>query len=155
MNPLGIALAGLVATSTMLAVMSVLHRLKWANADMVRAIGSLVTRSYEGSLIPGLIIHYSFGLFFAFIYAKLIGLAPVNTPAAIVIIATFTGLVHGVIVGLALEVMVATYHPVPQFRRAGFAVVIAHILGHITYGISLGIVYALYLKFHLTPHLPF
>src|SRR4051812_29166031 len=100
-----IASAGFLGTSTMLAVMSVLHRLKLANADMVRAIGSLYSRTYKGSLIPGLIIQYSFGLVFAFIYAKLIWFAPVVTPTSILILATFIGLVHGIIIGLALEVM--------------------------------------------------
>ena len=142
MNLLIIALAGLMGTSTMLAVMSVLHTLKLANADMVRAIGSLYTRSYKGSLVPGLVIHYTVGLIFAFIYSKLIWYAPVVTPSSIIIIATFAGFVHGVIVGLALEVMVAVYHPVPQFRKAGFAVVVAHIIGHVAYGLTLGIVFA-------------
>lgn len=155
MNLLIIAFAAIVGTSTMLAVMSVLHRLKLANADMVRAIGSLYTRSYEGSLLPGLIIQYSFGLIFGYVYAGLIGLSPVITPTSTVILALFAGLVHGIVVGLALEVMVAVYHPVEQFRKAGFAVVIAHIVGHIAYGFSLGIVFAYFLdSTHFLPLFP-
>ncbi|MEO5969884.1 MAG: hypothetical protein ABIQ95_08150 [Bdellovibrionia bacterium] len=145
MNLSIIALAGFVGTSTMLAVMSVLHTLKLANADMVRAIGSLYTRSIKGSLIPGLIIHYSVGLFFAFLYAKLLGILPITTVGSITIVSTFLGFVHGIIVGLALEVRVAVYHPVPEFKKVGFAVVVAHIVGHIAYGLSVGIVYAQFL----------
>lgn len=137
-----IPIAGFVGTSVMLIVMSIMHHLKLANADMVRAIGSIYTRTYEGSLLPGLIIHYTIGLFFAFIYAFIVQLSPVVTPSSTIILATFAGLAHGMIVGLSLQVMVAVYHPVEQFRKAGFAVVIAHIIGHTFYGLSVGLVYA-------------
>ncbi len=146
MNLFIVGCAGLVGTSIMLALMSVLHRLKLANADMVRAIGSLYTRTYADSVLPGLLIQYTFGVVFAYAYASLIRFSPVVTPSSTVILATFVGLVHGIVVGLALEVMVAVYHPVKQFRKAGFAVVVAHIVGHISYGLSLGIVYAAFLE---------
>jgi hypothetical protein len=137
-----ILLAALFGTSVMLSVMSALRQLKWADADMVRAIGSLVTKSYEGSLLPGLLIDYVGGIFFAFLYSKLIGYSPIITPASTIIICAFTGLVHGITLGLVLEVFVAEYHPVAQFKKAGFAVVGAYVIGHIAFGLCLGLIYS-------------
>lgn len=127
----------------MTGVMWLLHRMKWANADMVRAIGSIYTRSYELSLIPGLIIHYTVGLFFAFLYALLVGFAPLSTPGAVFILANAVGLVHGLTIGLLLEIVVAEHHPLQRFRRAGFQVVVAHIVGHLAYALTVGSVFAL------------
>jgi uncharacterized membrane protein YagU involved in acid resistance len=141
-----ISLAGFAGTSTMLMVMSILHQLKLANADMVRAIGSLYTRTFKGSLLPGLIIHYAFGLFFAYLYSLLVAFSPIVTPGSTIILSTFTGLVQGIVVGLALEVLVAVYHPVAEFKKAGFAVVIAHIIGHVAYGLTFGLVYSAFLE---------
>jgi hypothetical protein len=137
-----IALAGILATTVMIGVMSVVHYFKLANADMVRAIGSMYTRSYERSLVPGLIIHYFFGLFFAFAYAFLIGIAPVLTPGSTIVILSFAGFVHGLIVGLFLEIRVAEHHPLKQYRNVGLSVVVAHIVGHIFYGLSIGLFFA-------------
>src|SRR5436309_451054 len=125
----------------MQGMMSVVHRYKWANADMIRAVGSLFSLSYEEALAPGLFIHYTFGVFFAFVYAFIIGLAPVSSPTVAFFIATFCGMVHGVIVGLLLDVLVAEHHPLKQFRKAGMSVVLAHVFGHAFYGLTLGILF--------------
>lgn len=127
----------------MIGVMEIIHRLKWANADMVRAIGSLYTRSYEMSLKPGLLIHYSAGLSFAFLYSILIGIAPVNTGGGIIIISMLAGLVHGIVVSLLLAVLVAEHHPLREFRNASLGVVLSHVAGHVFYGAALGTFFAL------------
>src|SRR5438874_1518438 len=112
MEVLWVLTAGLVGTSAMIALMTTIHHLKWANADMVRAIGSIYTRSYEDSFFPGLLLHYSVGVSLAFVYALIVGMAPVATPGAIVMVSTGLGLAHGVIVGLMLAAFVAENHPV-------------------------------------------
>lgn len=134
-----VALSGFLGTTAMIGIMALIHKLKWSNADMVRAIGSLYTRSHELSLVPGLLAHYSAGLLFAFGYAVICAFAPVRTPGSVVIISMMTGLVHGLTVGLLIEVVVAEHHPVEEFRTAGFPVVIAHLVGHIIYGTTIGI----------------
>lgn len=63
-----IIVAGMLATMAMCTLLELITRSRLTNADMVRAVGSLFTRSYEGSLIPGLIIQFSFGIVFAFLY---------------------------------------------------------------------------------------
>ena len=68
MFPLIVIAAGLVGTTMMTAVMWFIHRAGWANADMTRALGSLVTRRYENSLLPGIAMHFTAGCIFAIGY---------------------------------------------------------------------------------------
>ncbi|NIS09829.1 MAG: hypothetical protein GWO07_14000, partial [Candidatus Dadabacteria bacterium] len=49
--------SGIMATLMMIGIMELITRSKLANADMVRAIGSIFTKAYENSLTPGLIAH--------------------------------------------------------------------------------------------------
>ena len=50
--------------------------LNFANGDMVRAIGSAITRREENSLIPGLITHFFFGVVFTALYVFLLSMVP-------------------------------------------------------------------------------
>jgi len=138
-----IGCAGILGTTAMVAIMSLIHHMKWANADMVRAIGSVYTKSRDLSLFYGLMTHYSFGIFFAFAYSALFSVAPVISSGSIIIIGTLTGLVHGLMVGLLLSVVVAEHHPDAKFRRVGIDVALAHVVGHIAYGAALSVFIAM------------
>ncbi len=146
MNIFLLILAGFTSTTVMTSLMFLIHKLKWANVDMTRAIGSLYTHSYELSYPIGLMIHYSFGIFFAFIYAKLVDISPVLTPGSVLIITTFVGLVHGVTVGLLLQVVISEHHPLLQFRRTSLPIVLTHVIGHVAYGMTLGVIFAINLN---------
>jgi len=143
MSTIGLLLAGFVATTIMIAVMEVIHRLRLANADMVRAIGSLYTRSYEYSVVPGLVIHYTAGISFALLYGLLTSFAPVATTGGIVVLCMFAGLVHGIVFSLFLAILVAEHHPLAEFRRASLGVMLSHIAGHVFYGTALGFFFGL------------
>ena len=138
-----IFVAGLAGTSAMIGIMSLIHRMGWANADMIRAIGSIYTRSYELSFWPGLITHYCAGTVFALAYALLVGLAPVSSTDGIIFVGLGVGLFHGMVVGITLAVAVSEHHPVEQFRQAGLGVVLSHIVGHVFYGFAVGLVLGL------------
>ena len=56
MNFLIILAAGFIATGLMCLLLEFITKTRLANADMIRAIGSLYTGSYHNALIPGLII---------------------------------------------------------------------------------------------------
>jgi hypothetical protein len=60
--------AGLTGTVFMSLVMWFIHERGWANADMIRAVGSLVTRRYDNALLPGLLLHVLAGCIFAVVY---------------------------------------------------------------------------------------
>jgi hypothetical protein len=48
------------------------------------------------------------------------------------------GIFHGVVFSFLLVILVAEHHPLEQFREAGSEVAIAHLAGHIIYGLILG-----------------
>ncbi len=71
-------LAGVLGTGMMSLVMWLITRSGIANADMIGAIGSIFTRSYENAFTPGLIIHLAAGVVIAFFYVVLISLFSPN-----------------------------------------------------------------------------
>lgn len=131
-------LAGVVGTAAMSLFMSVVHRAGWANADMIRALGSCVTRSYENSLGPGLLMHFASGAAFAFPYALVLSGLGLPTVAGVLGAGALIGFVHGFAMSFLLVAAVSERHPVPRFRTAGFEVAAAHIAGHVAYGIGVG-----------------
>ena len=70
MELLRVLLVGIVATACMSLSLYLIHWSGFANGDMVRALGSWVTRRYEDSLRIGLLIHFSAGVAFALIYVQ-------------------------------------------------------------------------------------
>jgi hypothetical protein len=135
--------AGIVGTSGMSLAMWAITKSGMANAAMVRAIGSMFTKSYDESLKPGLIIHYISGILFAFLYVILISIFAPTSVAGVISIGAMIGLFHGVAFAFLLVIMVAEHHPLEQYRSAGFEVAIAHLAGHVIYGILVGLVVGL------------
>ena len=136
-------LAGIVGTSGMSLAMWLITKSGIANASMIRAIGSMFTKSYDDSFGPGLIIHFISGILFAFLYVILISIFAPTSLAAAIGTGAMIGVFHGVAFGFLLVVTVAEHHPLEQFRSAGFEVAIAHFVGHVIYGILVGLVVGL------------
>ncbi len=134
-------IAGLVGTSLMSVTMVGIHTLGWANADMIRGLGSLLTGSLEKALVPGLLIHLASGVvIFAIPYAAVLGAFGTSAPLTTVAIGAVMGLMHGLGMSLVLLSVVSRRHPLAEFREAGFEVAAAHIAGHVAYGIGVAIV---------------
>jgi len=141
MNPvIATIIAGLVGTAGMSIVLWAITRSGIANADMIRAIGSMFTRSYDKAFGPGLIVHFIVGIFVAFVYALLISLFSPLSIAAAIGAGALIGVFHGIAFGFILIVTVAEHHPLEQFRDAGLQVAVAHFVGHVVYGILVGAV---------------
>jgi uncharacterized membrane protein YagU involved in acid resistance len=132
--------AGMAGMAAMTLVMTVIHRAGWANADMIRALGSCFTRRYENALLPGLVIHVVSGVAFAFPYALVLSGVGLTNSLATAGLGALIGFVHGFAMSFILVAVVAEKHPLEQFRNAGFEVAAAHIVGHITYGVGVGAV---------------
>jgi hypothetical protein len=143
MFPLIVIAAGIVGTAFMTAVMWFIHRSGWANADMVRALGSLVTRRYEKSLGPGLALHFIAGCCFAVPYLLIVRSVGTDSFAEIVAVCVAIGVFHGAAMSFVLMALVAENHPVEKFQTAGVEVAAAHLAGHVAYGIGVGLVAAL------------
>ncbi len=133
-------ISGLLGAAGMSIVMSFIHSPKFANADMIRAIGSIYTRSLDNSFTPGLVIHFIIGALISFVYVGLITIMSPTSPIITTGIGGMIGLFHGVAVGFILVVAVAEYHPLKQFQEAGVEVAIAHLVGHVIYGVIVGAV---------------
>jgi hypothetical protein len=137
------AAAGLVA---MELAMWIITRRGWAKGNMVVAIGSLVTRTRENALFFGLVLHVIAAIFFATLYLlAMIHFQLTHFPAAFLAGVCF-GLIHGMVVTLALVWIVSEQHPLEEFQDAGLAVGVSHIAGHIAYGAAVGVIIGMTLK---------
>lgn len=134
--------AGIFSTFIMIVFLEIVTRTKLANADMVRAVGSIITRDYDKAFIPGLIIQFGFGIIFGFIYFGILTYFTSNINLNAIIMGGLMGLFHGIVVGFVGVITIAEHHPLEKFKKTGFTVAVAHLFGHIIYGISIGIIFS-------------
>ena len=135
-----IILSGILGTSGMSLVMWLITRSGLANADMIRAVGSIYKRSYENALLPGIIMHFTAGIIFAFLYVVFLSIFSLGSVGAYIGMGAMTGVFHGLVVSFLIVVLVAEHHPIEQFQKAGAEVAVAHLFGHIIYGLIVGAV---------------
>ena len=135
-----IVLAGLMATAAMSIVMNIITRAGMANADMIRAIGSIVTRQLEGAYFVGVVLHFFVGAVISIFYVGFISLIDPTSLIGSMGAGAMIGLFHGIAFGFILVAAVAEHHPIEQFREAGLEVALAHLAGHVIYGLVIGIV---------------
>ncbi len=139
------AVAGLCGVAVMTFFLRRARFLHLPETQMVRAIGSYVTKRADNALLPGSIAHAAAGIVFAYIYRYLLTTVPdygesVATP---IVVCSIMGLVHGLIVTLFLVIAVAQYHPVKQFQRLDPSDMAAHVIAHLTYGATVGVLLVL------------
>ncbi len=132
------ALAGITATIVMSAVMYFIHWREFAEADMIRALGSLVTRNEEDALFAGTAIHLVSGVIFAFLYVGVWSLFPLKGVQEFLLFGILGGTFHGFVVSFLLISVVAGRHPLERFQDAGIGVGVAHLIGHVAYGATVG-----------------
>lgn len=134
-------LVGIAATSLMTLTLYFFHWRGFANGDMVRALGSLITRKYENSLKPGLAIHLVSGVVFALIYVFVWSMFPDISSASVarhIQLGAFCGFAQGLVTSISLVVFVAEHHPLEQFRVTGINVAVVHLFAHVVYGATVG-----------------
>jgi hypothetical protein len=136
-------IAGIFGTASMTIFLQIISKTGVANADMVRALGSLFTKSLDSAFSVGIIIHSISGLFFAFLYTIVITALNIHGVPSCAGSGTLIGFIHGGIVSFLLVASVAERHPLPEFQKAGFSVAAAHWIAHIIYGFIVGIVIGL------------
>lgn len=142
-------MTGLAATTAMTSFLYIIHWTGFANGDMVRALGSAITRHEEKSLLPGMLVHFVAGILFAGLYLYILSFVPDmgGESAArfvrMVQLGAMLGFVQGLIVSFGLVIVVAEHHPVDRFREAGFRVALVHIVAHVIFGGVAGVMAAL------------
>src|SRR5580692_7377402 len=99
--------AGILGASAMEVVMWLITREGWAKANMIVAVGSLLTRSRENAFRTGMMLHaissFGFAMLYAFAMMKL-GLS--HLPTSFFVGIGF-GFIHGLVVSLMLVWVVA------------------------------------------------
>jgi hypothetical protein len=131
--------AGIIATGGMTLFLWLIDRTGVTSANMVRAVGSAVTRSYESSLLPGSIIHFSSGIIFAILYISVLRTLDFQSLMNQTVAGGIIGFAHGFAFSFVM-VILAEHHPVEKFQNAGFQVAIVHFFAHIIYGVLVGLV---------------
>ena len=134
--------AGIIATAGMTLLLWLIDKTGKVNANMVRALGSAITRSLETSLWPGIIIQLVSGVVFAYLYILALNVLQLREVASLVIAGGVIGFAHGFAFSFIM-VILAEHHPVERFQSASFQVAIVHFFAHIIYGVIVGLVFGL------------
>lgn len=135
--------AGVVGTGGMTSVMYLINKMGITNARMVIAIGSIITKTRENAIRVGLVVHFTAGIFFAILYTVFFSVYGIDHLLKFVGVGFGFGFIHGFVMSFILVIAVAEHHPLEEFRDAGFAVAVAHVLGHMVYGTLVGLVIGL------------
>jgi hypothetical protein len=145
-------IAGIIGTSGITAFLWAIDKSGWANADMVRAVGSLFTKAYENALRVGLMVHFTAGIIISAIYLHFLSILNLPGFLSLIFIGGVIGFVHGFVFSFVMVIM-SEHHPVEKFRQTDFQVALAHILGHVIYGGLIGVTFAGFklMGFNLNP----
>jgi hypothetical protein len=133
-------IAGVFGTLGMSVFLYVISKSVYKNTDMVKALGSLVTKSLNNAFQVGISLHIISGIVFAFIYAIILAIFNVHGLSACLGGSLIIGFIHGGVVSFLLIPAVAESHPLHRFRIEGFSVAIAYWAAHIVYGLIVGII---------------
>lgn len=132
--------AGSAGAIAMYVAMRIINLTGWAEGDMILAVGSLVLKRRENAFAVGTAIHWITAVIFAFCYLlALSSLKFLQFPQAAVC-GVFFGVLHGIVVSLALVWVVSDQHPLEEFRSASLPIGVMHFAGHVAYGAAVGLV---------------
>ena len=94
-----------------------------------------MTGHAEGAFRPGLIVHLTMGILFAFLYAGFLNLSrlPFNALTGLLL-----GCLHGVIIMLLVSIMIMEHHPIARYHEKGLGTGLAQLLAHMLYGGTVG-----------------
>lgn len=136
-------IAGVVGTGGMTFTMYLINKMGITNARMVIAIGSIITKTRENAIRVGLVMHFTAGTIFAILYTIFFSVYGINNLWQFIAVGFGFGFIHGFVMSFILVIAVAEHHPLEEFRDAGFAVAVAHVVGHMVYGTLVGLVIGL------------
>ena len=112
-------IAGFLATAGITAVLWMINRTGWTNADMVRAVGSLFTRSPKYATRVGFLMHFTAGIIISGVYLHVLSLLNLPNVWALIFVGSVIGFVHGFVFSFIM-VIFAEHHPVELFPGSGF-----------------------------------
>jgi len=137
------AVAGILGVAAMELAMWLMTSNGLARGNMILALGGLLTGKRAHAFRTGLTVQLIAGVAFALLY--LLGLRSfgmTHLPVVLVASAGF-GVFHGLVVSLLLVWIASDHHPLKEFKGADLAIGLSHFLGHVAYGVTVGLVVGL------------
>jgi hypothetical protein len=132
--------AGVLGLIAMEVVFWLTGRLGWAKADMILALGSLITKSRDNGFRVGLIVHVGSAVIFALLYTLgLMAIGYTRLPNSMMV-GLGVGVLHGLMVSLMLVWVIADQHPLEEFKEADLAIGLSHVVAHAAFGAMVGLV---------------
>jgi len=130
-------LGGLAGTLVMTLLLQIPKWIGLGNIDIIRAVGALVTRKQKGNFFPGVLVHFSAGIIFAYAYVFILSFShiPINPLTGL-----FLGAVHGAIIMLLVSIAILEHHPIAHYHDRGPMTGFAQLLAHMVYGLVVGTV---------------
>ncbi len=135
--------AGVLGVVAMELVMWLLTRKGALRANMVVALGSLITRSRENAFLVGGIFHLLSGMIFALLYAWAMWKFGFTHLRSSLTAGVVFGTLQGMIVSLMLVWVVSERHPLEEFKEADLVIGVIHVAGHVAFGAVVGLVIGL------------
>jgi len=119
--------------------------LRWVNdsfdepVNMVRVLGSYVTKSQESGLTVGTVLHLLFGGIFGILYAWFLTLIGAAVFPASLFAGLGMGFAHGLISSYMMMFIMSENHPVGKYRQATFSIGLLYLMAHGIYGAVMGL----------------
>jgi hypothetical protein len=136
-----IALAGILGMTALVGTLSLVRKFKLGKVDVGFSLGSLFFRSPTSARLYGVATYYGFGLFLSGAYAILAATAPVQNTGTVLLLSFLAAIVQGLTAALVL-VITSQNHPISKLRRVSIATAAFHAVGHVLYGLCVGLVLA-------------
>ena len=137
------AVGGLCGAFAMTAFMKAVSGKFSQRVDMVRALGSFFTGRLDNAEMLGRLIHAFAGLGSGLVYVLTMELMGALTFPYPVFLGIAFGFFHGLLVSYALMFVAAERHPVEQYRKATLEEGMLHLVGHLIFGLVVGLVASL------------
>lgn len=140
---LTVLVAGVLGGGVMELVMWAIGRAGWVRADMIVALGSLFTRSRVNAFRVGVVLHVGSAVVFSALYAVLMMTLHATALPMSLGLGLGLGFVHGLVASLMLLWVISERHPLPEFQETDLAIGLSHLIGHVAFGIVVGLVIGL------------
>lgn len=137
------AVAGLIGAAGMAAVLFLFSRKGWTRANLIVALGSVVTRKSQNAFGVGITLHAVAGIVFAMVYTIIFAFFGLDHPLAILFVGLFLGFLHGIVMSLIIVVTLVLSEGDGEFKKVEFSAGPVHLIGHIVYGLLVGAVVGL------------
>ena len=142
MDPFTAVYYGLIASAAMFVLMELIGLSGTAKVDLIRVIGSFVSKRYEGSFWIGISIYLAFGALFGLIYTFFLSHLPSEDLTIFMISGALMGFAHGLFASYVILIEISEIHPLMPYRQSAFQVALSYIVGHILFGVLIGALYS-------------